>query len=496
MRRVMSIWFPQLPLDRRARLGDGRIDGPFATISEIKNAWRLVNISDAARRAGLSPHMSVTDARAICPDLLTEPCNPSREERLLRAIWRWADKLSPSIALDLPDGLFLDIEGCAHLFGDESGMAEIARSDLVQMQMNPRIGICDTKRGAWALSHFGSSQTSISQSGATKDALAKLPIAALNVAPKIENDLRRAGLKTIGSLYGFKTSELARRFGLGLTDNLTFALGYAADPVSRQAVDPVFAARMTLPEPIGMIDDMLEVLRRLAASVCGRLEDSQNGARQFILTVRCVDTGDHPLSVGFARPCFLVDQLIQQLRPKLDALKIEFGADWFRLEAKVIEPLKPEQLSLETNGHSKDANAFAQILSTLGNRLGFDHVLKAEPCDSHSPECEYQWAQAVSTSQQDWPDEIRLRPERLFPQPEYMRVLQDGRPPKRFEWRRMAYEAVDTIGPERITPSWYAEGDKRLRDYWIVRTQSGLALWLVSFPASQPPEWYVAGRFA
>ena len=253
---------------------------------------------------------------------------------------------------------------------------------------------------------------------------------------------------------------------------------------------------MTLPEPIGLVDDILEVVRRLAASVCGRLEADQKGARRFILTVRCVDTGDHPVSVGFARPCFQMDQLIQQLRPKLDALKIEFGADWFRLEAKVIEALKPEQLTLETNGHATDASALSQAISTLGNRLGFDHILKAAPCDNHAPEREYEWTQAVSPTAMEWPDQTRLRPERLFPQPEYMRVLKDGRPPHRFEWRRQAYDTQEVIGPERIAPSWYGQGDKRLRDYWIVRTKTGLALWLMTFPAAQPPQWYVAGRFA
>ena len=123
MRRVLSIWLPQLPLDLWVRRGDPRVAAPFAVISEIKNAWRLTHLSSAAQAAGLSAGLSLADARAICPDLLTQPSNPAREAALLRALWRWADQLSPWVALDKPDGLLLDITGCAHLFGGEVQMA-------------------------------------------------------------------------------------------------------------------------------------------------------------------------------------------------------------------------------------------------------------------------------------------------------------------------------------------------------------------------------------
>ena len=78
MRRTLSLWLPQLPLDRRVRLGDGRTAGPFAIVAEIRNAWRLTHLSGEAARAGLSPGLSLPDARAICPALLTEPADPAR----------------------------------------------------------------------------------------------------------------------------------------------------------------------------------------------------------------------------------------------------------------------------------------------------------------------------------------------------------------------------------------------------------------------------------
>jgi len=339
MRRVMSIWFPRLPLDRWVRRCDPRVDGPFAITREIKNALRITHVTQAGIQAGVTPGQNLTDARAICPELMTEISDPEREGLMLRALWRWSDKLSPWAALDPPDGLYLDISGCAHLFGGEPDMSSFAHEQFGEMHIASHIGIADTKRAAWALARFADNLTTIADTGQTADALKHLPLAALGLASQTETDLRRTGLKTIGDLYGRKSSELARRFGLGLNSRLSHALGHAPDPVSPQTADPVYAARMTLPDPVGLLDDLNIVLARLAESVCKRLEDAQMGARHFDLTIRCVDTGNHMLSIGFARPCFKADAVLQQFARPLDELRLEFGADWFRLVAKNLEPI-------------------------------------------------------------------------------------------------------------------------------------------------------------
>ena len=105
MPRILSIWLPQLPLDRLTRHGDPRLAGPFAVIAEEKNAWRVTHANDAALKGGVVAGQALADARAICPDLLPEPSDPVREDLLLRALWRWADALSPRVSLDAPDAM-------------------------------------------------------------------------------------------------------------------------------------------------------------------------------------------------------------------------------------------------------------------------------------------------------------------------------------------------------------------------------------------------------
>jgi len=494
MHRVLSIWLPQLPLNRLERSGDLRLQKVFAVTAEIKNAWRITHLSSAAYAAGLTAGMSVPDARTIAPELLTEPDNPMRNENLLRALWRWADALSPWVSVAAPDGLLLDITGCSHLFGGEEKMAEHALERLADMQMDSRIAIADTKGAAWALSRFGRSTIALAACGETADALQDISLAGLNLAPAVLNDLRRSGLNTFKQLYPIKSSELARRFGLELTSALAKTLGHAVDPVLPKSADQIYAARMTLPEPIGLLSDLQAILERLANSVCGRLKKRSCGARRFYLTVRCVDTGDHSLIVGFAKPCAEPDAVIQQYLQPLDKLKIEFGADWFRLEAKQIEPVQPQQKTLL--GEPEVVDYTAEAVSTLGNRLGFDRVWQFVALDSHLPEQEFCAVEVMDRNADAvWYKAPRKRPLRLFQHPEALHILKPGRPPQTFQWRKKVYQTLSTIGPERLTPEWWQHEQSPLRDYWRVQTESGLRLWLLNYPGRKKSEWFVAGRF-
>ncbi len=493
-KRVMSIWLPQLPLERRSRMGDPRLYGPFAMTREIKNALRLTHINAPAQDAGLRAGQSIPDARAICPELLTELSDPAREDMLLRALRRWADKLSPVVALDAPDGLFLDITGCAHLMGGERGLADYAAERLQDMQFTTRIGIADTKGAAWALAHYGRQAIELAEPASIPDALKSMPVEALRLAPKVSADLRRVGLKTIGQLYPIKSGELARRYGLELPQALSKTLGQTTDPLTPHAIDPVYAARMNLPEPIGLKGDLETVLSRLTESVCKRLAAEMKGARRFTLTVRCVDTGDKHLPIGFARPCFEAGLVRQQFERPLDNLKIEFGADWFRLVAEVIEPIRERQRIIGGEAQER-ADDLAQVITTLGNRIGFDRVRRFAPGDSHLPEREFTTYEVADQPELEvWPESVRERPMRVF-RPERLSTLEPGRPPKKFQWRREVFDTHSALGPERLTAEWWLDERDYIRDYWVVMTAQGSRLWLMTNPAHKEPNWFVAGRF-
>ena len=107
-----------------------------------------------------------------------------------------------------------------------------------------------------------------------------------------------------------------------------------------------------------------------------------------------------------------------------------------------------------TTGGAQAQDDLADLLSRLGNRLGFEHVQRLLPADSHIPEKAFTVAAAAySDPAQDWPRGLPPRPLVLFaPEP----IVGHGRTvPRRFKWRGQWWQVMAASGPERITPEWW-----------------------------------------
>ena len=106
-RRIVSIWFPRLATDRALRYHP--VEGPFVVSQRLNNTDFIHCLNPLAERAGLSRGMTLADARAFCPPLVSVSADQAGEHRLLCALRRWALRYCPWVGLEEPDGLVLDI---------------------------------------------------------------------------------------------------------------------------------------------------------------------------------------------------------------------------------------------------------------------------------------------------------------------------------------------------------------------------------------------------
>ena len=112
-RRYLSLWLRRLSTDRIERHLQEQADAPRAVVASIKGAQRITALNDAAEALGLKVGLGLADARARYPSLPVVDADPEADRRLLEAIADWCDRYTPLVGLDAPDGLFLDIAGCA-----------------------------------------------------------------------------------------------------------------------------------------------------------------------------------------------------------------------------------------------------------------------------------------------------------------------------------------------------------------------------------------------
>ncbi|MCB2115404.1 MAG: DNA polymerase Y family protein [Rhodobacteraceae bacterium] len=484
-RRVLCVWFPRLASDLALRRKPCR--DPFALVQSIGNAGHLHCLNAAAERAGLARGMTVTDARMLCPGLRTAAADLAAERRGLGHLVRWAGRYGPKAGRDGSDGLVADISGVAHLFGGEEALLADLSRRLAGMGLLARAGIADTRGAAYALSRGSGA---IAPAGATAEALAGLPPQVLRIDHATVQTLGRLGITTIGELESLPRPALSRRFGPGVLLRLDQAFGRVAEPVVPDAPEPVFAVRLSLPEPIGLAADVLAGTERLLDRLCGSLRQAGFAARTLVLTLRRVDQASVAVELRLARPMADASRMLPLFRRGVEEADAGFGIDQLRIEATAIEPAPPEQ-----TGRFRSDASLEDLVTRLGARLGLEAIERLQPVDTHSPERSFVRVPfAWSTPARDWP----ARPDRplvLYP-PEII-GHEGSAPPARFRWRRMHFTTGRATGPERIAPSWWEDDPgwgRGTRDYWKVETLEGRRLWLFHTP--RDPAWFVQGEFA
>ena len=487
-RRLLSIWFPRLASDTSLR--SRPVEGPFALTHRSGNSDHLHCVGLAAAARGLHRGMPLADARAICPDLATRPADLQREAAALASLRRWAGRYAPMVASDGLDGLIADISGVAHLFGGEADLRADLQARLERAGLAAVSAIAGTRGAASALARHGGG---IVADGALVQGIGHLPVSALRIDHATAEALARVGLARIADLVALPRAPLVRRFGAGLVLRLDQALGAQSEPVAAEPEPPHFGVRMTLPEPIGLQADVMAGLARLLDRLCARLALHHRGARRLRLELRRVDSGTAEVEIGLARPMRDAARIAALFARGVDEIDAGFGIDALRLTAPLTEPMAPEQIGGTTIRHE---DALADLLSSVGNRIGFDRVLRLLPAESLIPERSFLLAPAAYTAPAaPLPRTGPARPVTLFP-PEPVSHA-SGHPPASFRWRRMRFSTLRATGPERIAPEWWFDDPawrSGLRDYWRIETQQGPRLWLFHTP--QNPGWCVQGEFA
>ncbi len=118
--------------------------------------------------------MNLAHARALLPPeaLEVQPYQPQRDARALHRLARWLMRFSPVVQADVPDGVLLDIAGCEHLFGGETGMLREMRGTLHRLGFSARLAAAPSIGAAHALARFAETPVTTVQAAAVRQALA------------------------------------------------------------------------------------------------------------------------------------------------------------------------------------------------------------------------------------------------------------------------------------------------------------------------------------
>jgi len=397
-------------------------DKPLVVAEPVKGALRLAGMNDAADGLGLKPGMALADARAMYPDIAVADADPEADRRMLVAIADWCDRYTPLVGLDPPDGLLLDISGCAHLFGGEETLRRDITARLHAQGFQARAAVADTVGCAWAVARYGTCESlsavipgraesaspeslttaagygfrtrgptpaprNDTSSDRTIDALLPLPLAALRITPETVTALAQVGLKHIADVIDRPRAPLAARFGEAFVRRIDQAVGRTDEPIMPRLPVPDFVTERRFAEPIALEADVLGTIEHLGHELVRLMERRGEGARLIEAALFRTDGKVHRIAAGTGAPLRDAARIRALFVERLAAIGDEcdpgFGYDVVRLGALATDRCDPVQTGLAGPDHAAE---LTHLVDRLGARFGLRRVTRIVPQDTHIPE--------------------------------------------------------------------------------------------------------------
>ncbi len=465
----LALHFPAFPLEVFSR---GTLAPEPLVVAEKQGSRAcVVACNEAAMNDGVRPGMPVSAAQALVTGLVVRWRVPAAEKESLAGLATWAARFTPSVSLQPPDGLLLEIGGCLRLHRGLDKLLSKVKDGLSALGYAAIQACAPTPHGAWLLAKVGNGAC-IRDHTRLESILATLPVGLLEQPLEVLEGLEMIGAHTLGECLRLPRAGLVRRFGRRLPDELDRAFGKSHDVRAFFVPPACFERRLELPAPVEAAEALLFAARRLLPELEGYLVLHQSGVQQLELLCRHEDVPDTVVSIGFVQPVRDAGRMQLLLRETLGRTHLPAPVHTIVLKAQRILPVAAASGDLFQDAPQKgDGNL---LLERLRARLGKEAVHGLAPAADHRPElawkaCEAGQGSSISGNAH--------RPLWLLPKPTLCR---DGR-------------LVLKSGPERIESGWW-DGRSVARDYYVAQDRNGARLWVYCDRASG--EWFVHGLFA
>ena len=465
----IGLFFPAISLEIFSR--GAAAPEPIAVIEKQGSRTWVVACNESASACGVQPGMPTSAAQALATGLVIRTRDPAVEHESLCGIAAWAGRFTPSVSLQPPDGLLLEVGSCLSLHRGLDNLLEKVRSGLDEMGYASNIACAPTSHGAWLLALVGA-EAVIREPARLEKILGALPVRLLDQPSETLASLEMVGAHTLGDCLRLPRAGLARRFGQSLLDELDRALGRLSEARKFFVPPPSFARRLELPALVQEAEALIFAARRLLPELEGYLSLCQAGVQEFELVCCHEDVPDTVLKLGFVQPTRAMDRMLLLLRETLASTRLPAPVHTIMLSASRILPLETSNGDLfQDNAEAGDGNL---LLERLRIRLGKEAVFGILPASDHRPELAWRHCEAGDDAKLP---AVRQRPLWLLPKP--LPCQED-----RF---------VLKSGPERIESGWW-DGMDVVRDYYVAQNKNGSRLWVYRDRASGA--WFVHGLFA
>jgi nucleotidyltransferase/DNA polymerase involved in DNA repair len=222
---------------------------------------RLWQVAPLARRAGVKPDMTVSQAIGLCPGLkLCEP-DPVHYDEQFALLLAALSAVSPVVEPAELGRVFVGTDGLEGLYGAPEKIVEAIQMRSAECGVrNFSEGSFASSRVGWGIGKFVSWVAAtrarpggavIVRPGEEGKFLASQPIAALPLDPDTHRRLLRLGIKTLGALAALPEEAVVSQFGRAGRRMWRLAAGLVSEPVVGRVVPEPIVAALTFFSAVG-----------------------------------------------------------------------------------------------------------------------------------------------------------------------------------------------------------------------------------------------------
>lgn len=436
--------------------------------------------NERAREVGIGAGMRLGTALTLAARLVVLERDPSRELADLERVAAWAERLTSTVSVELPDGVLLEVSGSLKLFGSLDAIKSRVREELSRRHRSVVLCAAPTPTAAAWLARGAAAD--VSSWGEMGGRLGALPLAVTRWPWTVRALLGDLGVRTLGDCVRLPREGFARRVGQEYLHELDRAFGRQHDPRPPFSAPRSWRAKLELPaESIDaglllaaseqLVDGLVQELCRCQAEIAG-----------FELVYRHLR---HPPTVerfDLLEPSHEHERFMLLIGDRLERRVLPVPVSAIELDSGVFRPLERREQGLFERKPLE--NRLHSLLERLRAKFGVAAVHGLRTVAEHRPE--RAWSARVDLADRAIGAAVTVhsRPLWLLPEPVLLTSPHAG---------DRAGEGLELCsGPERIESGWW-DGQQVGRDYYTARNSQGQTLWV--FRDRRTASWYLHGLF-
>ena len=260
------VWIPLFPLRCEEARHEGLAAYPSALLAPdtTKKLWQ---VSPLARRVGVKPGMTVSQAIGLCPTLRLIEADPVHYDERFASLLSALTEVSPVVETGELGLVYVGVDGLQGIYGSpEKIITAIRQAVRPSDRQTVRLGWGVGKFTAWvAASRAKPSEAIVVAAGAERDFLASQPIAVLPLDSDTHRRLRQLGIRTLGALAALPEAAITAQFGTPGRRLWQLAAGQVVERVEGRIEPEPITAALTFFTPVGERELLVHSLDQLIA---------------------------------------------------------------------------------------------------------------------------------------------------------------------------------------------------------------------------------------